>query len=160
MRCVQSGVGGRAAAAAAAVENTESEFVKSRLHNYQSEQPCEDCKVKTVKSRAALVVKVGEDIQEVTALTISSPWISLRRSQLDEEGQIALPVLKEKALSSCGNDVGLGYPSLDRRDGVALQCELRAAFAWRRRLGVRLGEARRMCSMSRRSACISAIMIA
>ena len=25
-------------------DNTESEFVKARLHNYMSEQPCEKCK--------------------------------------------------------------------------------------------------------------------
>ena len=39
-------------------ENTESEFVKSRLHNYQSEQPCLACNGARLKPQA-LAVKVG-----------------------------------------------------------------------------------------------------
>ena len=52
-------------------ENTDSEFVKSRLHNYQSEQPCEECKGKRLKPQALAVKIAGRNIQELTALTIA-----------------------------------------------------------------------------------------
>ena len=40
-------------------ENTESEFVKSRLHSYQSEQPCEEIARGRRLKPQALAVKVG-----------------------------------------------------------------------------------------------------
>ncbi len=101
-------------------ENTESEFVKSRLHNYQSEQPCEDCKGKRLKPQALAVKVGGKSIQEVTALTISRALEFFAALRLDvEAAQIALPVLKEvRSRLGFMNDVGLGYLSLDRQTGT------------------------------------------
>lgn len=101
-------------------ENTESEFVKSRLHNYQSEQPCEDCKGKRLKPQALAVKVGGKNIQEVTALTISRALEFFGSLELDvEAAQIALPVLKEvRSRLGFMNDVGLGYLSLDRQTGT------------------------------------------
>ena len=100
-------------------ETTESEFVKQRLSEYLSEQPCETCKGKRLKPQA-LAVKVGkQNIQEVTALTIARALEFFNGLKLDvEQTKIAAPVLKEvRARLGFMNDVGLGYLSLDRQTG-------------------------------------------
>jgi excinuclease ABC subunit A len=101
-------------------ENTESEFVKSRLHAYQSEQPCEACQGKRLKPEALAVRVGGKNIQEVTALTISRALEFFAALTLDtEQTQIAVPVLKEvRSRLGFMNDVGLGYLSLDRQTGT------------------------------------------
>ena len=51
-------------------ENTDSEFVKARLHDYLSEQACEKCHGDRLKPQA-LAVRIGKyNIREMTALTI------------------------------------------------------------------------------------------
>ncbi len=101
-------------------ENTESEFVKSRLHDYQSEQPCEECHGKRLKPEALAVTIGGKNIQEVTALTIARALRFFAELKLDtEQTQIAVPVLKEvRSRLGFMNDVGLGYLSLDRQTGT------------------------------------------
>jgi excinuclease ABC subunit A len=101
-------------------ENTESEFVKSRLHAYQSEQPCEACQGKRLKPEALGVRVGGKNIQEVTALTISRALTFFSELKLEtEQAQIAVPVLKEvRSRLGFMNDVGLGYLSLDRQTGT------------------------------------------
>jgi excinuclease ABC subunit A len=101
-------------------ENTDSEFVKSRLHAYQSEQPCEECHGKRLKPQALAVKVGGKNIQEVTALTIARALNFFNTITLDtEQTKIAAPVLKEvKARLGFMFDVGLGYLSLDRQTGT------------------------------------------
>jgi excinuclease ABC subunit A len=101
-------------------ENTDSEFVKSRLHAYQSEQPCEACHGKRLKPQALAVKVGGQNIQEVTALTIARALDFFNKTTLDtEQTKIAAPVLKEvRARLGFMADVGLGYLSLDRQTGT------------------------------------------
>lgn len=101
-------------------ETTDSEFVKARLHDYLSEQPCEACKGKRLKPQALAVSVGGKNIQEATALTIARALEFFSGLDLGTEGaQIAAPVLKEvKARLGFMNDVGLGYLSLDRQTGT------------------------------------------
>ncbi len=101
-------------------ENTESEFVKSRLHAYQSEQPCEACHGKRLKPEALAVRIGGKNIQEVTSLTIARALTFFAELKLEtEQAQIAVPVLKEVSTRlGFMNDVGLGYLSLDRQTGT------------------------------------------
>ncbi len=101
-------------------ENTESEFVKARLHNYLSEQPCEKCKGDRLKPEALAVKVGGKNIREVTGLSITHALEYFNTLELDvERTQIAAPVLKEvRARLGFMNDVGLGYLSLDRQTGT------------------------------------------
>ncbi len=100
-------------------ETTESEFVKARLHNYLSEQPCETCGGKRLKPQALAVTVADKNINQLTALTISRALDFFNALTLDvEQTQIAAPVLKEvRARLGFMNDVGLGYVSLDRHTG-------------------------------------------
>ena len=100
-------------------EHTDSEFVKARLHNYLSEQPCEKCKGDRLKPQALAVKVGGKNIREVTALTISRALEFFAALKLGtEQAHIAAPVLKEvRSRLNFMNDVGLGYLSLDRHTG-------------------------------------------
>ncbi|HVT80531.1 MAG TPA: excinuclease ABC subunit UvrA [Phycisphaerae bacterium] len=110
-------------------DNTDSQFVKERLSQYLSEQPCETCGGKRLKPQALAVRiggggngggKAGKNINEVTAFTISNALDFFNSLKLDtEQAQIAAPVLKEvRARLGFMNDVGLGYLSLDRTTGT------------------------------------------
>ena len=101
-------------------ENTDSEFVKSRLHSYQSEQPCESCHGKRLKPEALAVKVGGRNIQEVTSLTIARALDFFSGLTLEtEQTKIAAPVLKEvRSRLGFMFDVGLGYLSLDRQTGT------------------------------------------
>ncbi len=100
-------------------ETTESEFVKHRLKDYLSEQPCEKCHGKRLKPQALAVKVAGQSIYDVTALTIARALDFFNTLSLDtEQTQIAAPVLKEvRARLGFMNDVGLGYVTLDRMTG-------------------------------------------
>ncbi|MCL2639617.1 MAG: excinuclease ABC subunit UvrA [Phycisphaerales bacterium] len=101
-------------------ENTDSEFVKARLHNYMSEQPCEKCQGKRLRTEALAVRVGGKNIQQATALTIERALEFFSGLKLDtEQSQIAAPVLKEvRSRLGFMSDVGLGYLSLDRQTGT------------------------------------------
>ncbi len=101
-------------------ENTDSQFVKERLTQYQSEQPCEKCQGKRLKPQALAVKVAGRNINELTALTISRALEFFGDLKLDaEQTQIAAPVLKEvRSRLGFMNDVGLGYVTLDRQTGT------------------------------------------
>ncbi len=100
-------------------ENTDSQFVKERLTQYLSEQPCEKCQGKRLKPQALAVKVAGKNINDVTAMTISRALDFFTALKLDtEQTQIAAPVLKEvRARLGFMNDVGLGYVTLDRHTG-------------------------------------------
>ncbi len=101
-------------------DNTDSQFVKERLSQYLSEQPCEKCHGKRLKPQALAVTVADKSIHDVTALTISRALDFFNGLKLDtEQTQIAAPVLKEvRARLGFMNDVGLGYLSLDRTTGT------------------------------------------
>ena len=101
-------------------ENTESEFVKNRLHDYLSEQPCEACKGARLKPGALAVKVAGMNIRDLTALTIEKALEFFEGLELDKERtMIAAPVLKEvRARLGFMSNVGLNYLSLDRQTGT------------------------------------------
>ena len=137
-------------------ENTESEFVKTRLHQYTSEQPCAVCGGARLKNEA-LAVRLhsstpgpvaaplpgsdriqlpGYSIHDVTALTVENAKAFFENLRLSEEGTaIAEPIVREIS-SRLGFmlDVGLGYLTLDRKTAT-----LSGGEAQRIRLATQVG---------------------
>ena len=101
-------------------DNTESEFVKHRLHAYLSEQSCQKCKGDRLKPQALAVKIGGKNIREATAFSISKAMDFFNQLELGpEQTQIAAPVLKEvRNRLGFMNNVGLGYLTLDRQTGT------------------------------------------
>ncbi|KKN79448.1 hypothetical protein LCGC14_0340100 [marine sediment metagenome] len=96
--------------------NTDSEFVKSRLHSYLSEQACTTCSGARLQAASLAVTIDGKNIDDVTRMTIADALAYFDSLPLDEERrQIAEMILREihhrlKFLV----DVGLDYISLNR----------------------------------------------
>ncbi|NLH16571.1 MAG: excinuclease ABC subunit UvrA [Phycisphaerae bacterium] len=100
-------------------ENTDSEWVKSRLHGYLSEQPCRKCHGTRLRPEAVAVTIGGKNICEVTGMNIEKAQEFFRSLALDAEREmIAAQPLKEiRARLKFLIDVGLGYLTLDRPSG-------------------------------------------
>jgi len=97
-------------------ENTDSEYVKARLHSYLSEQSCRKCKGARLRPEALAVRIAGMNIHDIVRMTIEQAhefFASLRLS--GEKAQIGEQVLKE-ITQRLGFliDVGVGYLTLDR----------------------------------------------
>jgi excinuclease ABC subunit A len=117
-------------------QNTDSEFVKARLHGYMSEQPCPKCKGARLRP-ASLAVKVaGRNINEVTSMSIGSALEYFDGLKLDtERRQIAVTILKEiRHRLSFLADVGLDYITLNRTSAT-----LSGGEAQRIRLATQVG---------------------
>ena len=109
-------------------ENTESEWVKERLHSYMSEQPCKACKGMRLKkeSLAVRLHKLGENvddaatglnIHDVSTLSVLAAREFFANLELSsEQTKIAEPIQRE-VLNRLQFmiDVGLGYLTLERR---------------------------------------------
>jgi excinuclease ABC subunit A len=107
-------------------DTTDSEFVKSRLHGYLSETPCEVCSGARLKQEALNVFIEAKhadtqahescNIAQVTGMTIEYADQYFGRLKLTkEQEQIAAPILKEvRARIGFMLSVGLGYLSLSR----------------------------------------------
>jgi excinuclease ABC subunit A len=96
--------------------NTESEFVKNRLHSFLCEQPCRQCKGARLRPASLAVTVAGSNIHELTCMSIDAALTFLRSLKLDvERSQIATTILREifHRLTFLA-DVGLGYITLDR----------------------------------------------
>jgi len=117
-------------------ESTASEYVKTRLHSYLSEQPCRSCKGARLRPEAVAVTIGGKSIHELTALSIESAQQFFNNLRLDrEKSTIAAQILKEiKARLKFMVDVGLGYLTLDRKSGT-----LAGGEAQRIRLATQVG---------------------
>jgi len=117
-------------------KNTTSEYVKARLHNYLSEQPCRSCAGARLRPEATAVTVGGKNISELTSLSISAAQRFFNRLKLEQEQSvIAAQVLKEiKARLKFMVDVGLGYLTLDRRSST-----LAGGEAQRIRLATQVG---------------------
>ncbi|MBI1336300.1 MAG: excinuclease ABC subunit UvrA [Phycisphaera sp.] len=105
-------------------DNTESEYVKQRLHSFLSEAPCEACggaRLKTEALHVFVETDKGEifNIRDVTRLTIERAHALFEQLRLTpEQATIAEPILKEvRARLGFMLSVGLGYLSLDRSTG-------------------------------------------
>ena len=96
--------------------NTDSEFVKSRLHSYLSEQACTACSGARLQAASLAVTIDGKNIDDVTRMTIADALVYFDSLPLDQERrQIAEMILREihhrlRFLA----DVGLDYISLNR----------------------------------------------
>jgi excinuclease ABC subunit A len=120
--------------------NTDSEFVKHRLHGFMAETPCEACGGARLRNESLHVFIESKDgklnIADATALTISLALDTFSHLKLDKEQQrIAEPILKEiSARLGFMFDVGLGYLNLNRTTG-----SLSGGEAQRIRLATQVG---------------------
>jgi len=98
-------------------KNTTSEYVKARLHNYLSEQPCRSCGGARLRPEAIAVTVGGKNIHQLSSMDIESAQEFFGQVKLSTEQQyIAEEVLKEiKSRLKFMADVGLGYLTLDRK---------------------------------------------
>jgi excinuclease ABC subunit A len=117
-------------------QNTTSEYVKARLHSYFGELPCRSCNGARLRPEAAAVTIGGENIHQLTSLSIEKARGFFNKLELDEErALIGAVVLKEiKARLKFMVDVGLGYLTLDRRSST-----LSGGEAQRIRLATQVG---------------------
>jgi excinuclease ABC subunit A len=115
-------------------ENTESEFVKTRLHQYMSEQPCAKCDGARLR-KEALAVRIhaepdgssalpeggirltGFSIRDISAMTVQTAREFFQNLRLGaEQSAIAEPIVREiSARLGFMADVGLAYLTLDRK---------------------------------------------
>jgi len=117
-------------------ENTTSEYVKTRLHGYLSEQPCQSCNGARLRPEAVAVTVGGKNINQLTELSIEKAQKFFNKLELDKEkALIATQVLKEiKARLKFMVDVGLEYLTLDRKSST-----LSGGEAQRIRLATQVG---------------------
>ncbi|HIJ53951.1 MAG TPA: excinuclease ABC subunit UvrA [Planctomycetes bacterium] len=117
-------------------KNTTSEYVKTRLHSFLSEQPCRSCKGARLRPEAAAVIIGRKNISQLTELSIEKAQQFFNKLKLEKEkAVIASQVLKEiKARLKFMVDVGLEYLTLDRKSST-----LSGGEAQRIRLATQVG---------------------
>jgi len=117
-------------------ETTTSEYVKTRLHSYLSEQPCRSCEGARLRPEAIAVTVGGKNVHQLTSLSIEKAQGFFNKLKLDKEKSvIGAAVLKEvKARLKFMVDVGLGYLTLDRMSST-----LAGGEAQRIRLATQVG---------------------
>lgn len=117
-------------------ENTTSEYVKTRLTGYLSEQPCRSCNGARLRPEAVAVTVGGKNIHQLTTLSVEKAQEFFNKLRLDQQKAIiAEQVLKEiKARLKFMVDVGLEYLTLDRRSST-----LAGGEAQRIRLATQVG---------------------
>ncbi|MHC5037697.1 MAG: excinuclease ABC subunit UvrA [Planctomycetota bacterium] len=119
-------------------QNTQSEYVKRRIHGYMNESPCPECEGARLKpaSRAVRVGKVR--IHDVVRMSISEAERHFQKLRFDKEARrIAAPILKEiRSRLRFMEEVGLDYLTLDRR-----AASLSGGEAQRIRLATQVGSA-------------------
>jgi len=117
-------------------ENTSSEYVKTRLTGYLSEQPCRSCDGARLRPEAVAVTVGGKNIHQLTTLSVEKAEDFFNKLRLEQEKAIiAEQVLKEiKARLRFMVDVGLEYLTLDRRSST-----LAGGEAQRIRLATQVG---------------------
>jgi excinuclease ABC subunit A len=117
-------------------KNTDSEFVKHRLHSFLSEQPCKKCGGKRLRPEALAVTVAGLAIDELCAMSIEKAYDFFMNITFDKEREvIAEQPLKEiRARLKFMLDSGLGYITLDRASAT-----LSGGEAQRIRLATQVG---------------------
>jgi len=97
-------------------KKTDSEYVKTRLHSYMSEQPCPACGGARLRAASLAVSIDGKNIHDVTRMSITEALAYFKGLKLDtERSQIAETILKEiRHRLAFLRDVGLDYVTLDR----------------------------------------------
>jgi excinuclease ABC subunit A len=109
---------------------------RSRLANFQSEYVCEHCHGARLRPTSLAVRVAGQNIQEITRLSIADATRMFEELHLaGEAAQIAEPLLREvRQRLRFMYDVGLGYLTLDRTSAT-----LSGGEAQRIRLATQLG---------------------
>jgi len=101
---------------------TDSAWVREEMARYQSETPCEACGGKRLKPEALAVKVGGEDIADISGLSISKAflWFStLPETLTEKQMEIARRILKEITdRLRFLNNVGLDYLNLSRSSGT------------------------------------------
>ena len=97
-------------------KKTDSEYVKTHLHKYLSEQACRLCKGARLRQASLAVLIDGVNIYDVTRMSIDAARELFDGLTLDtERTQIAEQILREiRHRLRFMSDVGIGYLSLDR----------------------------------------------
>jgi excinuclease ABC subunit A len=115
---------------------TESEYVKARLHSYFGVLPCKACDGARLRPEAIAVTVGGKNIHQLSTLSIEQAQEFFKNLKLEKEKAIITEqVLKEINLRlGFMVDVGLGYLTLDRRSGT-----LAGGEAQRIRLATQVG---------------------
>jgi len=117
---------------------TDSEFVKTRLHSFLSEQPCRQCSGARLRPESLAVLIGGKNIYDITCLSIADAQVFFANLKLSRrDRQIAKLILRElqHRLEFMVN-VGLDYLTLDRRSST-----LSGGEAQRIRLATQVGSA-------------------
>ncbi len=99
---------------------SESELVREELEKYMDVMPCPSCQGARLKKEALFVRVGGQNIQQVTSLSIKDSLTFFNTLALsDKDEDIARRILKEirERLNFLVN-VGLDYLSLDRSSGT------------------------------------------
>jgi excinuclease ABC subunit A len=115
---------------------TDNENVKSRLHGFLSEHPCESCDGARLRPEA-LAVRIGDrSICDVVALSIAQALELFEDFEIPgERGIVASPVVDEiRHRLEFLTSVGMGYISLDRKSST-----LSGGEAQRIRLATQVG---------------------
>ncbi len=117
-------------------KKTDSEFVKSHLHGYMSEQPCPACAGKRLRPASLAVTIDGKSIHDVAEMSICLSLGFFSNLTLGEEKtQIAHTILREiRHRLTFLADVGLGYITLNRTSST-----LSGGEAQRIRLATQVG---------------------
>jgi len=117
-------------------KNTDSEYVKARLHKYLSEQACRTCKGARLRAASLAVTIDGRNIDHVTRMSIAEALAFFAGLPLDtERSQIAETILREiRHRLQFLADVGLDYISLNRTSAT-----LSGGEAQRIRLATQVG---------------------
>jgi len=117
-------------------KTTTSEYVKSRLHGYLSEQSCQRCQGTRLRTEAAYVRIADRNIHDVTQMSVQEAQQFFGTLTLEREKLIiATQILKEiKARLRFMSDVGLDYLTLNR-----ISSTLSGGEAQRIRLATQVG---------------------
>lgn len=99
---------------------TDSEFTKNRLRNYQTFQHCTECHGARLKKESLAVTLDGKSIIQATNLSISQAIKFFDELKLSEQQlHIGRQALREvKSRLQFLSDVGLDYLTLDRESGT------------------------------------------
>jgi len=117
-------------------QNTDSEFVKAKLHSYLSEHPCTRCRGARLRAASLAVTIDDKNIHDVTALSIAEAKEFFESLSLDaEKARIAEMIVREiRHRLDFLVGVGLDYISLSRKSAT-----LSGGEAQRIRLATQVG---------------------
>ncbi len=117
-------------------ENTDSPYVKQRIHGYLSESPCEACHGARLRKEALAVTIAGKSIHDIARMSIEQACAFFAKLKLTGEKQvIGVQVLREiHERLRFMLDVGIGYLTLDRTSAT-----LSGGEAQRIRLATQVG---------------------